>query len=550
MMKKTVLTPVIVALVAIGSGGWFLQRSTGEEKNVYANAQVFDEVLRRVQTSFVDAKDPGDLYQKAVDGMLEQLGDPHSVFMPAKEFNDLKTSTEGQYGGIGIQISKRGDYVTVISPLAGTPAERLGLRAGDAIVEVDGVSAKGWTDEMAMSKLRGPVGKSVKMTIARPGVPDPMPFNIVREEIHIKAVPSAMMLGNGVGYVELNIFSETSTTELRAAIKSLVAQGAKGIVLDLRRNPGGLLDQGATVSDLFLEKGDVVLQTKSRVASQNETIVAADPDEFPGLPIAVLVGPGSASAAEILAGALQDHDRALVVGRTSYGKGSVQSLYPMANNGYLKLTTARWYTPSGRSIQKPYGIGASDADAESDGAEGGGLTKDDSTHDKPKFKTDGGRVVYGGGGIVPDLIISPDTITAAERVFLAELGKFGQQYATARLAYAVEYLRNNPTLQQNFVVTPQMLNDFYAKLQSHGVKVDRKAYDLAARWLTDDIAYEVAYSKWGEVGARRRVNMVDPQVVVSAQLLQQATNPSSLFRLAADYAKTHKQAEPKDAAQH
>lgn len=542
-MKRTILTPIVVALVAIGSGGWFLQRKDqGQEKTVYATAQMFDDVLKRVQNNFVDEKPAGDLYQKAIDGMLEELGDPHSVFMPAKEYERLRTDTEGQYGGIGIQIGKRGDYVTVISPLPGTPGERLGLRAGDAIIEVEGVSAKGWTDEMAMSKLRGPVGKAVSLKIARPGVTDPMPFNIVREEIHIKAVPSAFMLGNGVGYVELTIFSETSTTELRAAIRKLQAEGAKSIVLDLRRNPGGLLDQGATVSDLFLKKGDVVLQTKGRTVNMNETLVAADADEFPGLPIVVLVGPGTASAAEILAGALQDHDRALVVGRTSYGKGSVQTVFPLANNNFLKLTTARWYTPSGRSIQKPYGIGASAGAAP---AADDGLTSDDSTKDKPKFKTDGGRTVYGGGGIVPDLIVSPDTTTTAERALLQELGKFGQKYATARLAYAVEYLRRNPGIQQNFNVTPAMVGEFYMELQKQGVKVDRSVYDLASRWLMEDIAYEITYSKWGEQGSRQRVNRIDPQVVVAASLLQKSPNPATLFKLAADYAATHKQAEPK-----
>ncbi len=543
-MKRTVLTPVVVAFVALATGGWFLQRGADQEKNVYANAQLLEDVLRRVSQNFVDPQEPGVLYQKAIDGMLEELGDPHTVFMPGKEYERLRTETEGQYGGIGIQIGKRGEYVTVISPLPGTPGERLGLRAGDAIIEVDGVSAKGWSDEMAMSKLRGPVGKAVKMKIARPGVPDPMPFDIVREEIHIKAVPSAFMLGNGVGYAELTIFSETSTVELRAALKKLQSEGAKSVVLDLRRNPGGLLDQGGTVSDLFLERGDLILETKSRVPNQNQKMVAVDGDEFPNMPIVILVGPGSASAAEILAGALQDHDRGLVLGRTTYGKGSVQTLFPLADNNYLKLTTARWYTPSGRSIQKPYGIGATEGAVPVEGEEG--LTADDSVKDKPVFKTEGGRTVYGGGGIVPDLIVSPDTTTTAERTFLRELGKFGQQYATARLAYAVDYLRRNPTVQQGFAVTPQMVAEFYAVLQRQGVKVDRPVYDRAAGWIADDIAYEITYSKWGEQGARQRINRADPQVVAAASLLQKATTPASLFKLANEYAATHKQSPTPD----
>ena len=533
-MKRAVLTPVAVALIALGTGGWFLQRGVDQEKNVYANAQLFQDVLNRVSSSFVDEKAPSELYQKAIDGMLEELGDPHSSFMAAKDYEQLRTQTEGEYGGIGIQIARRGDYVTVISPLPGTPGERLGLRAGDAIVEVDGESAKGWSEDQAMGALRGPVGKAVKMSVARAGVAAPIPFTIVREEIHIRSVPSFYVMPNGVGYVELTIFSESSTNELRTAIGKMQAQGAKSIILDLRRNPGGLLDQGATVSDLFLDRGKLIVETKSRVPVQNQKMLARDGDEYPNLPMVVLVGPGSASASEILAGALQDHDRALVLGRTTYGKGSVQTLFPLADNNYLKLTTARWYTPSGRSIQKPYGIGATEVlDAEDPNA---GLTANDSVKDKPKFRTASGRTVYGGGGIIPDLVISPDTLTASERVLLQELNKSGQQYAAARLAYAVEYLRTNPNVQTGFSVTPQMLSDFHAALQRAGLKLDRKVYDAASQWLADDIAYEITYSKWGEQGAKQLVNTRDPQVQVAASLLQRATSPASLFKLASDYA--------------
>jgi carboxyl-terminal processing protease len=461
--------------------------------------------------------------------------------MPAKDYEQLRTDTEGEYGGIGIQISERGDYVTIIAPLPGTPGERLGLRAGDAIIEVDGESAKGWSDDMAMAKLRGPVGKPVKMTIARPGVPDPIPFNIVREEIHIKAVPSAFMLNNSIGYVELNIFSETSTSELRAAIEQLQSQGAKGIILDLRRNPGGLLDQSVTVSDLFLDRGELVLETKGRTPIQNQHLVASDPDQFPGMPIVVLVGPNSASAAEILAGALQDHDRALVLGVTTYGKGSAQTVYPLEGNNFLKLTTARWYTPSGRSIQKPYGIGATSALAAGDSALAAtdSAIANDSTKDKPTYRTDSGRIMYGGGGIVPDLVVPLDTTTLKERALLQALAQYGQQYATARLAYAVDYLRRNPSLQPGFPVTPQMVSDFYAELQKQGVKVDRDVYDAASGWIADDIGYEITYSKWGEKESRQRVNRADPQVQAAAELLQKATDPTSLFKLADTYAATH-----------
>ncbi|HEX6308862.1 MAG TPA: S41 family peptidase [Longimicrobiales bacterium] len=527
-MKRTIMAPVLVAVTAMATGGWFLQRGVGQERNIYANARLFEDVLRFVSNNFVDAKQPSELYRMAIDGMLEELGDPHTSLMIAKDYERLRLQTQGEYGGIGVQIDKRGDWITVISPLPGTPGARAGLQAGDQIIEVNGESTRDWDTDLAVSKLRGPEGSPVDIKIARVGVDQPIPIRIVREEIHIQAVPSAYMMDGNVGYVEMVSFSESSTSELREAIQELRSAGARGVILDLRRNPGGLLDQGVSVADLFLERGQTVVETKGRAANQNQRAVARTADQFPGLPIVILVGPQSASASEIVAGALQDHDRALVLGRTTYGKGSVQSLYPLDDANWLKVTTARWYTPVGRSIQKPYGI---DAHIVEDEVVGGPSAPEDTTP-RPAYRTDAGRTVYGGGGIHPDLVLTPDTLTMDERLFVQEVQTDLQDYIDARLNFAVQFLRENPNLARGFQVTPELLDRFYQAIRAAGVAVDRELFDDAARWVANDLGYEITYSKWGEEGARQRVNAEDPQVRAATDLLRRASSPASLFSLA------------------
>jgi carboxyl-terminal processing protease len=281
------------------------------------------------------------------------------------------------------------------------------------------------------------------------------------------------------------------------------------------------------VSDLFLDRGQVVVETKGRAMNQNHRAVARTPDLFPGLPIVVLVEPTSASASEIVAGALQDHDRALVLGRTTYGKGSVQTLFPLSGENWLKITTARWYTPVGRSIQKPYGIDAPPGDELDTPA----ATADDRK-DRPAYRTDGGRTVYGGGGIHPDVVLQPDTLLTVERGYRQKTYEQGAQYFNARLTYAVEFIRTNPNLQPNFQVTPQMRNAYYETLKRLNVTMDRATFDQATRLIDTELGVEITQAKWGEQATRQRVNAEDPQVAAAANLLRKASTPQSLFSLA------------------
>ena len=533
-ISRNTVAPLIVATIALVTGGWFLQQGAQQGSNVYFQANLFNEVLHHVQDKFVDQKTPSDLYKMAIDGMLEELGDPHTTFMSSDEYGRLMIETQGEYGGVGMEIDSRDGWITVIAPLPGTPAERAGLQAGDRVVEIEGKTTRNMPSDEAVKLLRGPRGQAVNFKVLREGMSEPAPYRIVREEIRIRSVPAAYMMDNGIGYVELVRFSERSTEELRTAINNLKAQGMKGLILDLRRNPGGLLDQGINIADLFLDRGDAIAETRSRLPNQNQKALASDPDEYPNLPVVTLVGPGSASASEILAGALQDHDRSLVLGRTTFGKGSVQTLFPLASRNYLKMTTARWYTPSGRSIQRPYGIGAhNEGEAEDTSSAANDTTK------KPAFKTDGGRTVYGGGGIHPDLVVSPDTLTLKEKAFYEAAQKQAQQYRLAAFNYAVHFVKANANLPVNFPVTDVMLNEFYQQLTKAGVKIDRVTFDDARKAVAQDLGLEIAYSKWGQEGWRKRTNLSAPEINVATQLLRKATSPESLFAAASNYEATH-----------
>jgi carboxyl-terminal processing protease len=530
-IRRSILAPLVVGGFALATGGWFLQRGVDQEQNVYVQERIFDEVVSRVTDSFVDKKEPSQLYRMAIDGLLEELGDPHTAFMTPKDYNVLRVQTQGEYGGLGMQIDKKDGWITVIAPLPGTPAEKAGVLSGDQIIEFNGKTTKEWSTDEAVSTLRGPKGTTVELKILRLGVEQPIPFKITRAEIKVRAVPVSYLMEGNIGYAELSVFSESATRELRAAVDSLRKEGAKGVIIDMRNNPGGLLDEGVTVSDLFLNKGQLVVETRSRVAAQNQKAFAADPDEFPGMPIVVLVGPFSASAAEIVAGALQDHDRALLIGRTTYGKGSVQQVFPLSNQNYLKMTTARWYTPVGRSIQRPFANGAEHATPESE--EPSQPAGNDTTK-KPSFKTDGGRTVYGGGGIHPDIVVT-DSLSTSERALFEVLQKSWPKFLDARFRFGVRWVREHSDLQRGFVVTPDILDAFYKTLQESSIVVDRAIYQAGSNWIKTQLAYEISNSKFGTQEARRRVNAESPEVKLAADLLRRSTSPQTLFKLGDDH---------------
>ena len=373
----------------------------------YDEVSRLNKVLSEVNRKYVEDVNPTELTDAALNGIRNIL-DPHTTVFTPKDYEGLKVSMEGKFGGVGITISLRDNILTVISPLSGTPAFKLGIRAGDRIRKIDGKDTKGLTLDDAVSKLRGKIGTDVTVSIEREGVPDLTDYTITRAEIVVHAVPYYGMVSKDIGYIKLATFSDKTLSDVENALKSLQKQGMKKLILDMRYNPGGLLNQAIEISELFLKRGNVIVSTKGRT-QKTESHARKDGIVNPDMPMVVLVNQGSASAAEIVSGALQDWDRALIVGKTSFGKGSVQTIFPLDNQGNaLKLTTAFYYLPFGRCINKPEnGIkGLKIMEEEYAEGEEGEAKTDSSKKDtvaRDTFYTHNGRMVFGGGGITPDV---------------------------------------------------------------------------------------------------------------------------------------------------
>ncbi|MGE5804097.1 MAG: S41 family peptidase [Gemmatimonadota bacterium] len=530
MIRHKGAVVALVAVAALVSGGWFLQRQTEPAGSVYQQARLFDDVLAHVADYYVDSLDERQLYQMAIDGMLDQLRDPYSVFLKPEDFRQLSEATTGNYSGLGIQIDVRGGWITVIAPLPDTPAERAGVQTGDRIVELDGRSTEGWNQEKAVKELRGPVGAKAELLVRRTGIDEPMKFNLTRATIHIRSVDPriTMMLDDKVGYIALSPVSESSTREVAAAIDTLLKQGMKSLIFDLRGNPGGLLDQGVAVSDLFLDPGKAIVETRGRAPGSSHEFSDTKPQSWPRLPVVVMVNGGSASAAEIIAGALQDHDRAVLVGTPTFGKGLVQSFWRLTPETGLKLTTARWFTPSGRTIQRATRTEA-EQEAQVISAQRGLDSKPDTTL---AFKTDAGRTVYGGGGIRPDIYVVADTFTTAERTFVRALGDKIPLYRDALTSYAIELKEGNRLANQNFTVTEAMVDEIVRRIRAKGAELPDSVVAGARTLLQQELGYEAARYVFGRSVEFRRRMADDQQVKRALALAQKAKTPQELLTLA------------------
>jgi carboxyl-terminal processing protease len=529
----------LVAVISFLSGGWLLQRGVASDGNVYQQARLFDDVLGHVSTYYVDSIGETDLYQKATHGMLEQLKDPYSVLLTGDDYRSLTEQTSGNYAGLGIQIDVRDGWITVVAPLPETPAERAGIETGDQIIEVDGKSTEGWKNDQAVKALRGDAGSKVAITIRRAGIPDPIKYRLTRAQIHMRSVPSGTLFDGGVGYISLNPVSETSAEELRQEISAMKGKGMKSLIMDLRGNPGGLLDQGVKVADLFLDAKQEIVSTRGRARGSTKEFYDEARQAWPHLPIVVLVNDGTASAAEIIAGALQDHDRAVVVGAPTFGKGLVQTLFPLGEGVALKLTTARWFTPSGRTIQR---IAKDEEDQATQAAMAvvadtvlGAPDKestDSALKERPIFHTDAGRVVRGGGGIVPDLVIRPDTLTTSEREFAKALGNGLPQYRDALTSIALEAKKTHGVKSESFKITPEMRQQVYSRLRTRDVQISPTVFNGAGMLIDEQLGYEVARYVFGRPAEFRRRAANDPQMQTAMGLLRKAQTPKELLSLA------------------
>src|SRR5688572_9468010 len=501
---------VMVSLISFLSGGWLLQRGTAAGGNVYQQARLFDDVLGHVSAYYVDSLGETDLYEKATQGMLEQLKDTYSVLLTGEDYKALTEQTSGNYAGLGIQIDVRDGWITVVAPLPETPAERAGVQTGDQIIEVDGKSTEGWKNDEAVKALRGVAGSKITITVRRSGLSEPIKYPLTRAQIHIRSVPAGTMFDAGVGYISLNPVSETSAGELRQEITAMKRKGMKSLILDLRFNPGGLLDQGVEVSDLFLDSKQEIVSTRGRARGSTKQFFDDARQAWPELPIVVLVNEGTASAAEIIAGALQDHDRAVVVGTPTFGKGLVQTLFPLGEGVALKLTTARWYTPSGRTIQRT-------AESEEEQMAQAALEASDTALGEPEpsasdsaikarpiYRTTAGRQVRGGGGIVPDLVIRPDSLTESEREFARALGTDAPLYRDVLTTFALDQKTGKTISSESFSVTPAMRKQIYDRLKQKGVKLTPEEFSQGGRLVDQNLAWEIARYVFGRQAEFRR----------------------------------------------
>jgi len=519
--RSRAIAAAVLFVGLLSLGGWWsgrdLTAATRQAPAPLGGARLFDQVVAAVTQKYVDSLDGSVIYDKAVAGLLRELKDPYTSYLAEDRLRRLNEQISGTYAGVGLQIDIRDGWPVVIEPIVGGPSERAGVLVGDRLVLVGKESTEGWSRDETSKAMRGPPGSSVTFTVERGE--SRVNFTLLRDKVHLRAVQRAQLLQNGVGYVDVNVFSAQTAAELSAAVDSVVKLGARSLIMDLRGNPGGLLEQGVAVAELFLDRGQSIVQLRARPGSQPQVFTDSQPQRWPTLPLAVLVDRASASASEIVAGALQDHDRALVLGVTSFGKGSAQNVYPLSSGGALRLTIARWYTPVGRSINRP---APRDREAEID-------DRADVLPDtiRPRFRTDAGRTVFGGGGITPD-VITGDTTTPLQVQSLARaMGKNAGAYrdALAKQAQAQKRTMNGP----GDPVTSAMLDALYVALVGRGVAPPRPVFDSAAPWISRSLGYEMTRVAFGADADFLRRTQDDSVLQRAMALLQVARSPREVF---------------------
>uniref|UniRef100_A0A7V3ZWE2 S41 family peptidase n=1 Tax=candidate division WOR-3 bacterium TaxID=2052148 RepID=A0A7V3ZWE2_UNCW3 len=509
-MKKNKKKIVILMILLLGFlFAYLTTKLWAEKQTIYQSLQTFSKILDIVLREYVEEVNSEDLIKNAIDGMLNSL-DPYTQYLTEEEFKDLKIRTEAQFGGIGIQIGIQDGQLTVISPIEGTPAYRAGIIAGDKIVKINDVSTEGISLEEAVKKLRGEPGTKVKVTIKREGIEEELNFTLTREIIKIHAIPFAGKLTEDIGYIRLADFSSLAEEELKNTLDSLFGkEKIKKLILDLRSNSGGLLQEGVEIGSTFLEKGNIVVKVRGRYPENERIFYVEKETKYKNYPLIVLVDRGSASATEIVAGALQDYERALIIGETTFGKGSVQNIRPLDENTALKITTAYWYTPAGRCIHKK--------------------VKKDSLKEKEfkkTYKTLGklGREIYGGGGIAPDIFLPYQTLSK----FMTKL-----RQENIFFKFAVKYYAQHKTLKTPPPITKEFIyNEFVPYLKEKNIKFSEEDISKDEEEIKRELAIEIA-EKIGGLKARYETLLrFDPHVKKAIELLKKVNSQEELFKIA------------------
>ncbi|HSR70186.1 MAG TPA: S41 family peptidase [Acidobacteriota bacterium] len=546
-MKRYKIGAVFLILILAGAlaGGWFgdAVRAGGEVDQTAQLDQLlktFSEALATVQSNYAQEVDSEELVGNAIHGMLNTL-DPHSSYFAAPDYSKLREEQQGQYYGLGISIRPErpgtGRIRIVQPPSEGTPASRVGLRHGDIISRVNGEPIDDWTVDEVISKLKGPKGTTVDITVERPGADEPMDLTVERDAIPIYTIRYAFHLRPGIGYIRIDRFSETTSHELDQALEQLDAQNLEGLILDLRNNPGGSLRQSIEVADRFLARKQVIVSTRGRGGEVDQRYIAPHGRQY-DYPMVVLINRHSASASEIVSGALQDHDRALIVGETSFGKALVQTVFTLSDNRGLTLTTGKYYTPSDRLIQRPYQGGVYDWE-----------TTEDPDLSGEAHLTDAGREVFAGGGIKPDVVEESDLLPklaaqASYRNYYYQFsGKLirGEVDSDKSYAYAYETVSQWPEekqeeLAQSLTISPdsRAMELFRDYLEEKKVEFSEEEFEESREVMANRLEREVFLAIFGESRAMKVTLEIDNQVQKAIELMPRA---AELFRKALQASK-------------
>lgn len=527
---STILFTTVIGVVL----GVFLNKAFSGD-NLRESISKFNDVLTFTEKYYVEEVDTQKLVEAAINGMLNTL-DPHSVYIPPKEMTQVEESFRGDFEGIGIEFQVVNDTLTVVSPITGGPSEALGIMSGDRIIKIDDKNVIGITNDDVRKKLRGKSGTEVKVTILRVGLTKPLEFNIIRDKIPLYSVDTHFMLDQTTGYVSVSRFSETTYDELIEALNDLSANGMQQLVLDLRGNPGGYLNQAVKISDLFVSGKKKIVYTEGRRKEFDEEYFASEPSKFENIPLIVLINRGSASASEIVSGAVQDWDRGLIVGETSFGKGLVQRQFDLPDNSALRLTISQYFTPSGRLIQRDYKDKKNKEEYYADAMDEEDTEGDNLNHTaeqdsaKPEYKTSKGRIVYGGGGITPDYIVKQGTITPYTQNLLRK---------NVFYTFVLSYLdKNGQSIKNKYKDLLNFKNDFNLDDKTLSMFIDyatnkevifnEEEYRKDKEYIKSRLKAQIARNYWKNEGWYSVLLTTDDQMMKAVTLFKEAKDLANL----------------------
>ena len=512
-----------VALITLTLIGWIVGQLMANSDNLYQRILLLQDVVNQVSLRYVDDIPQDDLYKRALSGLLTSL-DPYTEIIPENEYKRfLELQIKSEYLGTGISITRVRDQIVVMSTFPGSSAWKKGVMPGDRIVKVNDENSIGWSTEEAKVKLLGEEGSEVVITVDRIGADQPLDFTLSREPVVVPTVNRYFIADNGIGYLRLASFTERSMDEVAQHVLDLKKEGAVKLILDLRDNGGGLTESAVEISDLFLPKGELIVSMRGRNRADNKSYFAKGDAIFKDMPLAILVNNYTASSSEILAGALQDHDRAVVVGEQTFGKGLVQSTFPISTGDVLKITTARYYTPSGRNIQREHFRSRRlEEELEGEDAEAGDTTAQEEKEEE-KYYSDMGRELLGGGGIKPD--IKAEAVDGANSSVVAEIFPIA-------FDFAVSYRAGHPQLsEQQLKDSKGIYESFISYLDSQGSDVNRSKLDEHKEYLGNNVLkYLIAQVVWDENTAYRITADQDKQLALALKSLKSSSSQEAIIR--------------------